>query len=66
VEPGSATQIAASLVRLLSDPSERQRSAREGYQRVQLYSWDLVAERHLARYESLPRRDAPALPQPQY
>ena len=66
VDPGSATQIAASLVRLLSDPSERQRSAREGYQRVQLYSWDLVAERHLARYESLPRRDAPALPQPQY
>jgi len=66
VDPGSATQIAASLVRLLSDPSERHRSAREGYQRVQLYSWDLVAERHLARYESLPRRDAPALPQPQY
>jgi len=66
VDPDSAAQIAVSLGRLLSDPGARQRFADEGYQRVQRYSWDLVAERHLARYESLLRRDPPVLQQQQY
>ena len=61
VDPGSPTQIAAALLRLLGDQAERRRSAENGYERVQRYSWDLVAERHLARYESLLRRDEPAL-----
>jgi len=57
VDPGSATQIAKALLRLLVDQAERQRAAENGHERVQRYSWDLVAERHLARYESLLRRD---------
>ena len=66
VDPGSATQIAAALLRLLRDQPERQRSAENGYERVQRYSWDLVAERHLARYESLLRRNESVLQQEQY
>ncbi|MEI9936511.1 MAG: MSMEG_0565 family glycosyltransferase [Pseudomonadota bacterium] len=66
VDPGSVTQIAAALLRLLGDDAERGRSTENGYERVQRYSWDLVAERHLARYESLLRRDHPALQQEQY
>jgi len=58
VDPGSVPQIAAALVRLLRDPALRRRSAENGYERVQRHSWDLVAERHLARYESLLRRDS--------
>jgi hypothetical protein len=30
-----------------------------GHLRVQRFSWDLVAERHLARYESLLGRGSP-------
>ncbi|HET7542661.1 MAG TPA: MSMEG_0565 family glycosyltransferase, partial [Polyangiaceae bacterium] len=56
VDPGSTTQIASALERLLGDAGERQRQIKNGYERVQRYSWDLVAERHLARYESLLRR----------
>jgi len=63
VDPGSVPQIAAALVRLLGERAERQRSAENGYERVQRYSWDLVAERHLAHYESLLRRDDPAVQQ---
>ncbi|HKO51700.1 MAG TPA: MSMEG_0565 family glycosyltransferase [Polyangiaceae bacterium] len=66
VDPGSASGIEASLSLLLNDPGERRRSAEEGYKRVQRYSWDLVAERHLARYESLLNRDTPVLQQRQY
>ncbi len=66
VDPGSTTQIAAALLHLHGDPTERRRTAENGYERVQRYSWDLVAERHLARYESLLRRDKPALRQQQY
>jgi glycosyltransferase-like protein len=66
VDPASETQIATALLRLLGDPAERQRSARSGHQRVQNHGWDLVAERHLARYESLLRRGEPALQQQQY
>jgi glycosyltransferase involved in cell wall biosynthesis len=57
VDPGSTAQIALALRGLLRDETERARSANDGYERVQRYSWDLVAERHLARYESLLRRD---------
>jgi len=65
VDPGSPRQIAAALLRLLVDPAERRRAAENGHERVQRYSWDLVAERHLARYESLLRRDEPVLQQQQ-
>jgi glycosyltransferase-like protein len=66
VDPASTAQIAAALQRLLGDEPERRRSANHGYERVQRYSWDLVAERHLARYESLSRRDSLAPPQTQF
>jgi len=66
VDPTSTTHIAAALQRLLSDEPERWRSANQGYERVQRYSWDLVAERHLARYESLLRRDEFAPRQSQF
>jgi glycosyltransferase-like protein len=66
VDPRSEAQIAAVLLRLQGDPAERQRSADNGYERVQRFSWDLVAERHLARYESLLRRDELALQQQRY
>jgi len=65
VEPRSASEIAAALQRLLRDEGERHRSANSGYQRVHQYSWDLVAERHLAHYESLLRLESFALRQPQ-
>lgn len=57
VDVASPAQIAAALVRLLEDELLRRSFASNGYQRVQRYSWDLVAERHLARYESLLRGD---------
>lgn len=66
VDPASTTQIAAALQRLLGDEPERRRSANHGYERVQRYSWDLVAERHLARYESLSKRDLLAPRQSQF
>jgi len=66
IDPGSVTQIATALLRLQGDQAERRRSAENGYERVQRYSWDLVAERHLARYESLLRRDNPACVQQQH
>jgi len=66
VDPHSATQIERGLLALLADPRARQRSADHGFERVQRYSWDLVAERHLARYESLPRRGGPVLGQQQH
>lgn len=57
VDPRSVSHIAAALARLLGSEPERRASAKNGYERVQRYSWDLVAERHLAHYESLLRRD---------
>jgi glycosyltransferase involved in cell wall biosynthesis len=65
VDPRSTTQIAEALQRLLCDERGRRALAKTGYERVQRYSWDLVAERHLARYESLLRRDSIARRQPQ-
>jgi glycosyltransferase-like protein len=56
VDPGSTQQIADALTRLLLDASARERCADDGYALVQRYSWDLVAERHLACYASLRRR----------
>jgi len=61
VEARSAPQIAFALSRLLSDESERKRSAKSGYERVQRYSWELVAQQHLVSYESLRGRDQLAL-----
>jgi len=66
VDPRSPTQIGSALVRFLRDAPTRKRAAENGYERVQRYSWDLVAERHLARYESLLRRDTLAAQQSQY
>jgi len=66
VDPASTTQIAAALRSLLGDETERRRSAENGYERVQRYSWDLVAERHLARYEALLKRDELAPRQSQF
>ena len=63
VDPHSARDIARALLQLLREPARRQRLAADGHLRARLHSWDLVAERHLARYESLPRRDLPALQQ---
>lgn len=61
VNPGDASDVARALLALLRDPVERLRSARAGYLRAQRHSWDLVAERHLTRYESLlSRRSTPA------
>ena len=57
VDPESTAQIASALSRLLNDAAERERLVTAGHERVQRYSWDLVAERHLASYESLLRRD---------
>jgi glycosyltransferase-like protein len=59
VDPSSASDIAAALLRLLHNPAERVRSALAGHERVQRYSWDTVAEQHLARYETALRRTAP-------
>ncbi|HYQ04863.1 MAG TPA: MSMEG_0565 family glycosyltransferase [Polyangiaceae bacterium] len=63
VNPGSPSEIAWALTRLLGDERERERSANDGHERVQRFSWDLVAERHLARYESVLGSDALAAPQ---
>jgi len=57
VDPSSAAEIAAALSRLLIDEGWRRRSAEQGYECAQRHSWDLVAERHLVRYESLLRGD---------
>jgi glycosyltransferase-like protein len=59
VEPSSAVDIARGLRRVLCDPSRRASQVAAGQLRVQRFSWDLVAERHLARYESLLGRGSP-------
>jgi glycosyltransferase-like protein len=66
VDPESTMQVANALQRLLGDDAERCRFAKNGYERVQRYSWDLVAERHIARYESLLERGNLALQQAQF
>lgn len=65
VDPRSASEITRALQGLLSDERERRRSADCGYERARKYSWELVAEQHLARYESLLRLGSSALQQPQ-
>jgi glycosyltransferase-like protein len=59
VDPHSASDIARALLGLLRDSGERTRLARAGHERVQRYSWDRVAERHLTRYEAALRRAEP-------
>jgi glycosyltransferase-like protein len=58
-EPHSAGDIARVLISLLRDGGERARLARAGHERVQRYSWDRVAERHLIHYETALRRAEP-------
>jgi glycosyltransferase involved in cell wall biosynthesis len=64
VEPRVAADIARGLVSLLTDPARCAELASAGHARVQRFSWDLVAERHLARYESLLDRGSPVSAQP--
>jgi glycosyltransferase-like protein len=56
VDPHSPHDIASALLRLLREPDARERLAECGYERARQFSWDRVAERHLARYEALLRR----------
>jgi glycosyltransferase-like protein len=64
VDARSPEQIAHALVGLLSDPVARASLGVRGQERARRYSWDLVAERHLARYEALLRRDTSRAEQP--
>ena len=66
VDAHSPADIARVLLSLLRDPRKRQRLAANGHVQVQRYSWDLVAERHLVRYESLLRRPRTVSLQQQY
>lgn len=59
VEPTSAVDIARGLLGVLLEPERRAALVRAGYARVQRFSWDLVADRHLARYEALLGRGSP-------
>jgi glycosyltransferase-like protein len=56
VDNRSPSEIARALARLLGQPAEREGLAEHGQRRARQYSWDRVAERHLARYEALLRR----------
>jgi glycosyltransferase involved in cell wall biosynthesis len=56
IDPRSPHAIAGALGRLLADSEECSRLAKAGHERALQYSWDSVAERHLARYETLLRR----------
>ena len=56
VDPHSATDIAGALLHLLQNTAARARLAQAGHERVQRYSWDTVAERHLACYEAALKR----------
>jgi len=54
VAPADARGLAEELRRLLADPGERQRLGAAGrVAAAGAYSWDAIAERHLALYESL-------------
>jgi glycosyltransferase-like protein len=59
VDPHAASDIARALIGLLQGSSDRARLAERGHARVQRYSWDRVAERHLIRYEAALRRAEP-------
>jgi len=61
VDASSAASIASVLARLLREPAQRERLAECGQERARYFSWDLVAERHLARYEALLRRTSSAV-----
>jgi len=66
VDPASELDIARALLELLSEPGVRARRINEAFGRAKRHSWAEVAERHLARYESLLRRRgaAPEPPRP--
>jgi len=53
VPPGDPEALAASLVRLLADPSERSRLSLAASRAVRRYDWDRVAGQVLAVYETV-------------
>ena len=53
VDPNSSDDIARGLLSLLRETGARQRLVAAADLRVQRFSWDLVAEHHLARYDAL-------------
>ncbi|HEY3666570.1 MAG TPA: glycosyltransferase, partial [Polyangiaceae bacterium] len=59
VDVHSVPDIARGLLGLLQGDRERAALARAGHERVQAYSWDRVAQRHLIRYEAALRRAEP-------
>lgn len=61
IDPGASSEIASALATLLGDDRLRQRLTNEAHGRARHYSWDVVAERHLARYGSLLQRQSSML-----
>ncbi|HEX3775738.1 MAG TPA: MSMEG_0565 family glycosyltransferase [Polyangiaceae bacterium] len=53
VDPRSPTEIAGALGALLAEPTTLRCSAERGYELARRYSWERVAQSHLARYETL-------------
>lgn len=53
VDANSFSDIARGLLQLLREPARRRRLVAAADLHVQQFSWDLVAERHLARYDAL-------------
>jgi len=62
VDPSCPSDIARGLLGFMLDAAHRQRSVDAGLERAARHSWDLVAERHLTRYDSFAsrRRESPA------
>jgi len=55
VPPGDPAALHAALARLLADPAARERLAAAARAAAEgPYSWDAIAERHLALYRTLP------------
>jgi glycosyltransferase involved in cell wall biosynthesis len=58
VDPHSESSIAQGLLRLAFEPKERERRALAGRRLAQQFSWDTVADAHLAEYERFVTRGA--------
>jgi glycosyltransferase involved in cell wall biosynthesis len=53
VEPDDAPALAQAIIRLLEDPSLREKMGRAGRQRALEFNWDIVTGGMLARYQAL-------------